>query len=77
MAESLYNILKTEFIKRKTFKNLKHLYVELADYINWYNNYRQHGSLNYLTPIEYKEKESRSNRFLYKDMMNLQLLVIL
>ena len=23
---------------------------------NWYNNHRLHGSLDYLTPMEYKEK---------------------
>ncbi len=63
VAESLYNILKTEFIKGNEFDNLEHLYVELADYINWYNNHRLHGSLNYLTPMEYKEKASESNRF--------------
>ncbi|MGI6706275.1 MAG: IS3 family transposase [Clostridia bacterium] len=63
VAESLYNILKTEFIKGNEFDNLEHLYIELADYINWYNNHRLHGSLNYLTPMEYKEKASESNRF--------------
>lgn len=50
MVESLYNILKTEFIKGKEFENLEHLYIELADYINWYNNHKLHSSLNYLTP---------------------------
>lgn len=63
VAESLYNILKTEFIKGNVFDNLEHLYIELADYINWYNNHRLHGSLNYLTPMEYKGKESEPNRF--------------
>ena len=31
VAESLYNILKTEFIKVNVFDNLEHLYIELAD----------------------------------------------
>ena len=34
------------------FEELKR---DLFDYVNWYNNIRIHGSLNYLTPIEYKE----------------------
>jgi putative transposase len=71
VAESLYNILKTEFIKGNVFDNLEHLYIELADYINWYNNHRLHGSLNYLTPMEYKGKEEQSNRFQDKNVMNL------
>ncbi|MCP4160610.1 MAG: IS3 family transposase, partial [Deltaproteobacteria bacterium] len=27
---------------------------ELFDYVNWYNNKRIHGSLGYLTPMEFK-----------------------
>jgi putative transposase len=54
VAKSLYNVLKTEFIKGNTFDDLDHLYIGLADYINWYNHHRLHGSLNYLTPTEYK-----------------------
>jgi len=33
---------------------LEVLEIELFDYINWYNNIRIHGALNYLTPVEYK-----------------------
>lgn len=29
--------------------------VELADYVNWFNNHRIHSSLNYLTPREFEE----------------------
>lgn len=56
--ESLYNIIKTEFVKGRVFKDLDQLSLELADYVNWYNNRRLHGSLGYLTPMEYKEKRS-------------------
>ncbi|MCG4583847.1 IS3 family transposase, partial [Anaerosalibacter bizertensis] len=37
---------------------LEELKLELMDYINWYNNHRIHGSLDYLTPKEYKERKS-------------------
>ncbi|WP_183861380.1 IS3 family transposase, partial [Pectinatus brassicae] len=47
--------IKTEFVKNKTFLSLKELKVELADYVNWFNNYRIHSSLNYLTPRAFKE----------------------
>ena len=57
-VESFNNVLKTECIKGKEFKNLEELKLELMDYINWYNNHRIHGSLDYLTPKEYKERKS-------------------
>jgi transposase InsO family protein len=56
--ESFNNILKTECIKGKVFKTLEELKLELMDYINWYNNHRIHGALDYLTPKEYKERKS-------------------
>lgn len=56
-AESLYNIIKTEFIKGRSFENIDILILELGDYVNWYNNHRLHGSLDYLTPMEYKEQK--------------------
>ncbi|MGL5767359.1 MAG: IS3 family transposase, partial [Sarcina sp.] len=31
---------------------------ELFDYVNWYNNHRIHGSLDYMTPVEYKSMMS-------------------
>ncbi|WP_300383535.1 IS3 family transposase, partial [Clostridium sp.] len=27
---------------------------ELQDYVNWFNRVRIHGTLDYLTPIEYR-----------------------
>jgi transposase InsO family protein len=58
-AETFNHILKIECIKGKKFGSLKELEIELMDYINWYNNHRLHGSLDYQTPMEYKEKQSR------------------
>jgi len=54
VAEATYKIFKTEFCFNRKFINLEHLELELFDYVNWYNNFRIHGSLNYLTPTEYK-----------------------
>ena len=54
VAESLYHILKTEFVKKRKFDSLESLEIELFDYINWYNNLRIHGSLDYMTPAEYR-----------------------
>lgn len=57
VAESLYHIIKTEFVKKRKFESLESLETELFDYVNWYNKLRVHGSLNYMTPIEYRASQ--------------------
>ena len=42
------------FAMNKTFASLAELKFQLADYVHWFNNSRIHGSLNYLTPLEFK-----------------------
>ena len=58
VAEAGFKIIKTEFVKNKKFLNLKELKYKLNDYINWYNKRRIHGSLDNLTPKEYRIKHS-------------------
>jgi len=55
VAEATFKIIKTEFVFNRKFNSLKELEMELLDYVNWYNNIRIHGSLNYLSPVEYKK----------------------
>lgn len=55
VAEATYKIIKTEFAFNRIFESFEELELQLFDYVNWYNNVRIHGSLNYLTPIEYKK----------------------
>lgn len=52
-AESIYNIVKTEFVFGKVFKDLAELEIKWFDYVNWYNNVRIHASLGYMTPNAY------------------------
>ena len=54
VAEATFKIIKTEFVKNKTFSSLYHLQIELADYVNWFNNHRIHSSLGYQTPVRYR-----------------------
>ena len=54
VAEASFKIIKTEFVKGKLFRDLEELQYELMDYVNWFNNYRIHSSLDYLTPKEYR-----------------------
>lgn len=55
VAEATYKIIKTEFVKQKTFSSLAELQVEFADYVNWFNNHRIHSSLHYLSPREFEK----------------------
>lgn len=56
VAEATFKAIKTEFVKEKYFESLEQLQVELADYVHWFNHIRIHGTLDYLSPIEYKNK---------------------
>ncbi len=52
--------IKTEFVKQMKFENLNQLETELFDYVNWYNNFRPHSSLHYLTPAAFKNLHMKS-----------------
>jgi len=54
VAEATYKIIKTEFAFNRIFKSLEELKRELGAYVLWYNTKRVHGSLNYMTPVEYR-----------------------
>lgn len=54
VSEATYKIFKTEFCFNRKFSSLQELERDLFDWVNWYNNFRIHGSLNYLTPMQYK-----------------------
>jgi len=56
VAEAGFKVVKTEFAFNRIFNSLEELERELFDYVNWYNNIRIHGSLNYLTPVAYRLK---------------------
>lgn len=54
VAEANFKIIKTEFVKNQSFDDLYRLRLELADYVNWFNNHRIHSSLDYLTPVKFR-----------------------
>jgi transposase InsO family protein len=54
VAEAAFKVVKTEFAFNKIFTSFEELEYQLFDYVNWYNNHRIHGSLDYLTPVEYR-----------------------
>ena len=55
VAESTFKMIKAEFVYRRRFDTLEQLQAELADYVHWFNNFRLHGTLGYLTPAEFKQ----------------------
>ena len=54
VAEATFKIIKTEFIKGQHFDSLEELTRELHDYVHWFNHIRIHGTLGYISPIDYK-----------------------
>jgi putative transposase len=54
VAEATFKIIKTEFVSQMTFNSLEQLTLEFSDYVNWFNKLRIHGTLGYVSPIEYK-----------------------
>jgi len=54
VAEATFKIIKTEFIKGRHFDSLEDLEKELHTYIHWFNSKRIHGTLGYLSPVEFK-----------------------
>ena len=54
-AESLMATIKTELIKRRTFKTRDQARFEVFRYIGgFYNPHRRHSALGYLSPAEYE-----------------------
>ena len=63
VAEATFKLVKTEFINRRIFEFPEQLALELADYVHWFNSIRIHGSLGYISPIEFR---LNTLSFLYK-----------
>lgn len=55
VAEAMFKVFKTEFANGAQFSSLEQLAFELDDYVHWFNNIRIHGTLGYLTPVEFKK----------------------
>ena len=58
VAEATYKIMKTEFVNQMNFQSLRHLELKLYDYVNGFNKHRIHGTLGYMTPVQYESVKS-------------------
>ncbi|MGN0261330.1 MAG: IS3 family transposase [Eggerthellaceae bacterium] len=52
--ESTNKILKAEFVYRESFPTLRDLQARLGDYVHWYNHFRLHSTLGYMSPVEFR-----------------------
>lgn len=55
VAESTFKIIKKEFVRARSFRDMKELEREMTEYVHWFNTERLHSSLGYRSPAEYKE----------------------
>ena len=57
VAESFFNLLKRERIRRRKYKTRAEARQDVFDYIErFYNPRRRHSTLGYLSPVEFEEK---------------------
>ena len=60
VAESFFSLLKTERIKRQTYKTRADAKADVFNYIEmFYNPKRRHGNNNQLSPVEFEKKYYR------------------
>ena len=59
VAESFFNLLKRERIRRKVYRTRAEARQDVFDYIErFYNPRRRHSTLGYLSPIAFEEQEA-------------------
>jgi len=60
VAESFFQLLKRERIKRKTYKDREEARRDIFDYIEmFYNPVRRHGHIGNLSPVEFERQQLR------------------
>jgi putative transposase len=61
MAEALNSLFKAELIRnRGPWRDINHLEVAVAEWVDWYNHRRLHGELGHVPPAEYEAAHERS-----------------
>ena len=54
-TERFFRSLKSERLSDCRFATRKNAYIEILDYITYYNAYRLHSTLGYKTPLEFEK----------------------
>jgi putative transposase len=56
LAESFNGLYETELIHRKgPWRNVEHVEWATLNYVDWFNNWRIHESLDYVPPVEFED----------------------
>ena len=58
-VESFFSLYEIEFLQTRYFRDFKEAYTGTLNYIDFYHKHRLHGSLFYLPPHEFKEKQKK------------------
>lgn len=54
VSESTYKLIKTEFVRQRSFLSIKQLKIQFDQYMRWFNEKWIHSTLGYLSPTQYK-----------------------
>ena len=55
MAEALNSLFKAELVRNKgPWRDITHLEIAVAEWVDWYNHRRLHSEIGYLPPTEYE-----------------------
>jgi putative transposase len=56
LAEAFNSLFKAELIRNKgPWKDINHLEVAVAEYVDWFNHRRLHGEIGHVPPVEYEQ----------------------
>ncbi len=56
MAEALNSLFKAELVRNKgPWRDINHLEVAVAEWVDWYNHRRLHGEIGHVPPAEYEQ----------------------
>ncbi len=62
MAEALNSLFKAELVRNKgPWRDINHLEVAIAEWVDWYNFRRLHGELSHVPPVEYERLNTPVN----------------
>ncbi|XKH52866.1 IS3 family transposase [Citricoccus nitrophenolicus] len=71
MAEALNSLFKAELVRNKgPWRDIGHLEVALAEWVDWYNHRRLHGELGHVPPSEYEQQHASVNAGLLTTISN-------